>query len=232
MIRDIIYYYPRNIYDTYNAYWSSAVNRMGRSCKIEKYHTIAFGLSYSFTYNMNGGACNIHFIPYQGGTAVNIHFSIVQAFGANFKKYDRDLTGYASSMLGVMPSVLNIPPSTFMLEQYKVYETPAQNGTQYPQQSRNPQQYSGQPAQNGTQYPQQSRNPQQYSGQPTQNGTQYPQQSQSPQQYSGQPAQNSTQHPQQSPKQIPVTGTVFCPQCGTNNAGDSSFCFSCGQRLK
>ena len=196
MIRDIIYYYPRNIYDTYNAYWSSAVNRMGRSCKIEKYHTIAFGLSYSFTYNMNGGACNIHFIPYQGGTAVNIHFSIVQAFGANFKKYDRDLTGYASSMLGVMPSVLNIPPSTFMLEQYKVYETPARNGTQYPQQSQNPQQ------------------------------------SQSPQQYSGQPAQNGTQYPQQSPKQIPVTGTVFCPQCGTNNAGDSSFCFSCGQRLK
>ncbi len=210
MIRDIIYYYPRNIYDTYNAYWSSAVNRMGRSCKIEKYHTIAFGLSYSFTYNMNGGACNIHFIPYQGGTAVNIHFSIVQAFGANFKKYDRDLTGYASSMLGVMPSVLNIPPSTFMLEQYKVYET-APNGARYPQQNQYAQQYSGQPAQNGTQYPQQS---------------------QSSQQYSGQPAQNSTQHPQQSPKQIPVTETVFCPQCGTNNAGDSSFCFSCGQRLK
>lgn len=104
MRRDIGYYIEADIKTVYEAYLKAATNKpFERSCKQEPYHTIAFGVNYSFKYNMNGGACNIHFMPHGSGTAVNMRFSIAQGVGARCEKYAQDLNRAMQAFLPVTP---------------------------------------------------------------------------------------------------------------------------------
>ena len=104
MRRDIGFYIEADVKTVYEAYLKAATNKpFERSCKQEPYHTIAFGVNYSFKYNMNGGACNIHFMPHGSGTAVNMRFSIAQGVGARCEKYAQDLNRAMQAFLPVTP---------------------------------------------------------------------------------------------------------------------------------
>lgn len=115
MRRDICYYYQAPIAQVYQGYLSAAGNdQFRRECREEPYHTLTFGLNFSMKYNFNGGSCVIRFIPWQGGTAVNLRFSLAQAAGARYEWYDRDLTAAASAIIGVVAQPAKVPVDYFL----------------------------------------------------------------------------------------------------------------------
>lgn len=102
MRRDLCYFYPVDVCTLYNVYLTAASNPpFDKTCKQTPYHTISFGLNYSLKYNMNGGACTLHFIPWQNGSAINMRFSIVQSLGARYKAYAEDLNNCVAKLLGI-----------------------------------------------------------------------------------------------------------------------------------
>lgn len=124
MRRDMGFYIEANIAQVYQAYLSAATHKpFERDCKQEPYHTISFGLNYSFKYNMNGGACTIHFMPCGSGTAVNMRFSIAQAFGGRYENYAKDLNNAMQAFLPVMPRPANYNMDDFLRPENQV--TPA-----------------------------------------------------------------------------------------------------------
>lgn len=122
MRRDVCYQFNTDVQSLYDAYLKAAQNPpFGRSCKQEPYHTITFGLNFSMKYNMNGGSCILHFIPYAGGSAVDFRFVLAQGVGARCEKYADELTKLAAKELGAIPSRVNINVDYFMDEKNKVY---------------------------------------------------------------------------------------------------------------
>ena len=99
MTRDLCYFYPCPLNAVYGAFVQTAAQKLGKDCKQTPMVSISFGLNFSMKYNMNGGACTIHFMPYQNGTAINIRYSVVQLMGARYKKHAQDLTLYANNIL-------------------------------------------------------------------------------------------------------------------------------------
>ncbi len=92
MRRDVGFYLEAPLDQVYQAYLAAATTApFERDCKQEPWHTISFGVNMSFKYNMNGGACTIHFMPSGTGTAVNIRFSLAQGVGARYERYAEDL---------------------------------------------------------------------------------------------------------------------------------------------
>lgn len=121
MRRDVCYFFPADVVSVYNGYIAAATNsRFRRECKEEPYHTINFGINFSMMYNMNGGSCTIHFIPYQGGTAVDLRFSIAQLAGARYEKYAKDLTEAAMAVIGVPAQIFKLDVEEFLKEGNKV----------------------------------------------------------------------------------------------------------------
>ncbi len=114
MRRDISFYIEAKLDQVYQAYLNAAVNPpFERTCDQEPYHTISFGVNYSFKYNMNGGRCTIHLMPYNTGTAVNFRFSIAQAAGARYEKYAHDLN---TAMQRFLP--LAVQHTTFNIDDF------------------------------------------------------------------------------------------------------------------
>ena len=114
MRRDVNFYVEASVEQVYKAYLSAATNEpFERDCTEEPYHTISFGVNYSFKYNMNGGACNIHFMPYGTGTAVNIRFSLAQAAGARCEKYAANLNEAMQRYLPVTPQAAQFDVEAF-----------------------------------------------------------------------------------------------------------------------
>lgn len=104
MRRDIGFYIEANIQQVYEAYLNAATHKpFERTCDQTPYHTISFGVNFSVKYNFNGGACNIHFMPSGTGTAVNMRFSLAQAFGARYEQYAHDLNRAMQEFLPVIP---------------------------------------------------------------------------------------------------------------------------------
>ena len=117
MRRDVCYFFSADVVSVYNSYMTAATNsRFRRNCNQEPYHTISFGLNFSMKYNMNGGACTIHFIPYHGGTAVDLRFSVAQVAGARYEKYAKDLTSAAMDVLGVPAQLFSLNIDEFLKE--------------------------------------------------------------------------------------------------------------------
>lgn len=103
MRRDIGFYIEANIEQVYNAYLKAAQNKpFERDCSTEPYHTISFGVNFSMKYNMNGGSCNIHLMPWGTGTAVDMRFSIAQLAGAHYERYAHDLNTAMQAFLPVV----------------------------------------------------------------------------------------------------------------------------------
>lgn len=137
MRRDVCYSFPVSVERLYNAYLNAASNsKFRRECSQEPYHTLSFGLNFSMKYNFNGGACTLRFMPIQGGSAVNLRFSIAQLAGARYEKYAKDLTDAAASVLGVAGQETNIDVELFLSPANMV--TPAASQTYAPQPAPEP----------------------------------------------------------------------------------------------
>lgn len=128
MRRDICHYYEKDLKDVYNSYAKAAKDKFGKNCEYHNEYKMSFGLNFTFKYNMNGGACIIHFMPYKTGTAVNVRYTIAQLFGARYKAYDKDLTEFVVSVLGVNPIDIEIDPDVF--EQYAISNQKSNNRAQ------------------------------------------------------------------------------------------------------
>ncbi len=100
MRRDLCYFYPCPLDSVYSAFLQAANEKYGKDCKTDPGKSITFGLNFSFKYNMNGGALTVHVMPHQGGTAVDLRYSIVQAMGARYKAHARDLLKYVEGLIG------------------------------------------------------------------------------------------------------------------------------------
>lgn len=124
MRRDISFYIEANIEQVYHAYLMAATNKpFERTCDEKPLHTISFGVNYSVKYNMNGGSCNIHFMPCHSGTAVIMRFSIAQAFGARYERYAGDLNNAMQKFLPVVPQPASYQMDDFLKPENQI--TPA-----------------------------------------------------------------------------------------------------------
>ena len=99
MRRDIFHYYEKSFQEVYGAYRTAALQKFGKNCREEPFRTLNFGLNFSLRYNMTGGSCTVHIMPYKSGTAVDLRYTIVQLAGARYSAYDRDLTQYVCKLL-------------------------------------------------------------------------------------------------------------------------------------
>ncbi|MBQ8586915.1 MAG: lipocalin family protein [Oscillospiraceae bacterium] len=113
-------FYKKDVPRVYQAYVEAINQRFGKDCSGQPYHTINFGLSFSFKYHMNGGACTVRLIPYKDGTAVNLRYSIAQAMGARYEKHSDDLNDYVSNILGYAPLRVDIPVEEFLRSERRI----------------------------------------------------------------------------------------------------------------
>ena len=114
MRADICHYYPKPVEDVYQAYKTAIKNLFKNDAGGDPYCSLVFGLSFSFKYNMNGGGCHIHFMPYLDGTAINVRYTIAQAVGAKYKAHDKDMCTAVSKLLGVEAKDVQINVEEFL----------------------------------------------------------------------------------------------------------------------
>ncbi|MBO4540492.1 MAG: zinc ribbon domain-containing protein [Bacilli bacterium] len=93
MRRDVFHHYEEDLQTVFEAY-ASALEKPPFKKKpyVEPFEMITFGIGYSFKFNMNGGSVHIHFAEKDGGTDVQVHFTILQLLGARYQAYDDLLT--------------------------------------------------------------------------------------------------------------------------------------------
>lgn len=113
MRRDICHYYEADLQSVYNAYAKVAGEKFGKNCEFHNGYKLSFALNFTFRYNMNGGACTVHFMPCKSGTAVNVRYSIAQLVGARYNAYDEELTKNVVAHLGVGSTIINSDPEQF-----------------------------------------------------------------------------------------------------------------------
>ncbi len=210
MRRDVGFFVEAKVEDVYRAYLNAAIHPpFSRTCKEEPYKLISFGVNYSFKYNMNGGSCNIHFMPSGNGTAVNMRFSIVQAVGARYGKYASDLNDAMRKFLPV-----KVYPAQYNMDDFLHAATPCPAPTVTAGQANTPQPT---PA---TQ--------QVYTPQPQTQAQPQPQ----VQPYIPQVQQQTQPYVPQAQPQVQTantaTATSFCTSCGAALLPDSRFCTKCG----
>ena len=135
MRRDMGFYVEAGVDRVYQAYLMAAKNPpFERDCKEEPYHTIGFGVNFSMKYNMNGGSCTIHFMPWRTGTAVNMRFSIAQLAGARYERYALDLNSAMQKFLPIPPVPMDFNMDDFLKPENQV--TPANIRQPVPQVSQ------------------------------------------------------------------------------------------------
>ena len=64
---------------------------------------------------MNGGTCTLYFASHNGGTAVNIRYSILQLVGARYIEHEKDLSSFAGEILQEKGVIVSVPLSEFGL---------------------------------------------------------------------------------------------------------------------
>lgn len=125
MRRDIGFFVNAPIDRVYQAYLNAAsAAPFDRTCDAQPYHTISFGLNFSMKYNFNGGSCNIHLMPYETGTAVNMRFTLAQAAGARYGKYADNLNTYVQKYVNAP-----IQPATYRMDHFLLPENQVTPGT-------------------------------------------------------------------------------------------------------
>ncbi len=110
MIKDIFCYYEKDVPTVYNAYLRAVSVLFKKEVRTLEYHTISFNLGFSWIYNMNGGTCEIYFIQHENGTAVALHYNVLQMVGARFDKHFGDINKHVVSVIltGAMPVNMNM----------------------------------------------------------------------------------------------------------------------------
>lgn len=127
MRRDVVYYYQLPLNDVFNAFVQGVNVQLGKDCKVVQGISISFGLNYSLIYNMNGGACNIHFMPHLNGTAVDIHYTIIQLSGAKYKAHAQKLAKFVNYALKTKGKKIRLSVKTFMAYEQQVMGSMQQN---------------------------------------------------------------------------------------------------------
>lgn len=130
MKRDLFHYFESDVKTVYAAYVKAAKEKFGKDCSTTPYHTVSFGLNYSFKYNMNGGACHIHFIPYKTGTAVGLRYTIVQMFGARYEAHDSDMVGFVEKEIGAKSTNISIDMEEFMKDSNRIFDDGLKNSNE------------------------------------------------------------------------------------------------------
>ena len=118
MKRDICRIFKAELISVYNAYLKAATEKYGRECIQKPFYSIEFGLNYSLQYNLIGGQCKIHFMPYNGGTAVNIRYTLEQLEEAHYDAHEKGLLEVVESQLHVRGSLDKVS-----IEQFLDYES-------------------------------------------------------------------------------------------------------------
>lgn len=113
MRRDVCRFFQADIQNVFNAYINAIKQKFGKESQATPYSTISFGLNYSAHYNMTGGACHVHLIPYNGGTAVDIRYSMIQFYGARYGRHEEDLVNAVQQILGVPGQKVELPIDMF-----------------------------------------------------------------------------------------------------------------------
>lgn len=114
MRKDFCYFAQCDEKTLFNAYLQAIQTLFDTHATLSPYYRIKFDLGFSFKYNMNGGACTLHIMPVNGGSAVNIRYSIVQLCGARCGTHAKNLTEEASRILGFSPTECNINVKDFV----------------------------------------------------------------------------------------------------------------------
>ncbi|MBQ3265726.1 MAG: zinc ribbon domain-containing protein [Ruminococcus sp.] len=128
MRRDLCYYFAAPLYPVFDAFVQAAKQKFGKNCKIDAYKTISFGLDYSFKYNMNGGSLTVHFMPYQGGTAVDLRYTVVQLMGARYQKHANDVLAFVNSFVGVQAQPIQLDVNQFLAYEANTPSAQVQQG--------------------------------------------------------------------------------------------------------
>ena len=126
MKKDLFHYYEADLETVFNAYVSAVKKQFGKDCSVKPFHTISFGLNFSFKYNMNGGSCHVHFMPYNTGTAVGVRYSIAQLMGARYSAHDADMTKYVQKELNVIATNTRLDMEEFLSYANKITSAPTQ----------------------------------------------------------------------------------------------------------
>ena len=117
MRRDVFHYYPTGVKETFDAYFQVlSAKPFKKKPSATPYSLIAFGIGFSFKYNMNGGGVHVHFAPQGSGTAVQIRFSIAQLMGARYRAYDNLMTQKVEERLHVKAEPIDALPESFFNE--------------------------------------------------------------------------------------------------------------------
>ena len=201
MRRDMGFYVEAGVDQVYQAYLLAAKNPpFERDCKEEPYHTIGFGVNFSMKYNMNGGSCTIHFMPWRTGTAVNMRFSIAQLAGARYERYALDLNAAMQKFMPIPPVPMDFNMDDFLKPENQVTPATIRQAAPAPRIPQEPAPYIHPAA------------PQSYQPAPA---PVYP---------SYQPVPPVTP----APAPAPQSGKKFCANCGDTLKTGARFCSSCG----
>ena len=114
MKRDIFHYFPTNVQDVFNAYHQTIQTKFEKNVTATPYHTISFALGFSFRYNMNGGNCTLHFMPYNNGTAVCVQYTIVQVMGARYGAHNQHILDEVEKILRIKAQNVNLTVEAFL----------------------------------------------------------------------------------------------------------------------
>ena len=133
MKKDLCYFYPVPVEPVFDAFVQAAKRQFGKNCKIDAYKTLNFGLDYSFKYNMNGGSLTLHFMPYQGGTAIDMRYTMVQLVAGRYQKQGNDVLAFTDAALGVKAQ-----PISLDINQFLAYEASTPSAAQQPVQPVQP----------------------------------------------------------------------------------------------
>ena len=117
MRREICHYFATDVPYVFKAYKQVIKEIFNENCTETPYHTLSFSLGFSFRYNMNGGVCTLHFMPYNNGTAVCIRYTIVQAFGARYGAHDKHMLKLVEKKLNLNGQDINLDIELFLKEE-------------------------------------------------------------------------------------------------------------------
>ncbi len=117
MRRDICHTYDAPVGAVYAAYITAIKTVFKKEAERLDSRTLSFGLNMSFRYNMNGGACTVHFMPHGRGTAVDVRYSIAQLAGARYGAHCDAMTAEVSRLLATPAIPANLDVELFLAEQ-------------------------------------------------------------------------------------------------------------------
>ncbi len=138
MRRDLFCTFEKPVPEVYAAYRRSIEEVLNKKPECSPCHTLSFGLNMSFKFNINGGSCHVHLIPYGTGTAVGVRYSIAQLYGARYEAHCMAMTHYVEELLGVVSRSARLNINDFLKKENQITMDPSSVPTVAPVQESAP----------------------------------------------------------------------------------------------